>query len=61
MSGPIALAFGAGLLVPVSPGGFGLLSAVLTTTSGSYGDRDNRRASAIRRPGWRRGCAPVWP
>lgn len=35
MSGLLALAFGAGLLAPVNPCGFGLLPAVLTATSGA--------------------------
>ncbi len=34
MSGLLALAFGAGLLAPVNPCGFGLLPAMLTTTLG---------------------------
>ena len=37
MSGLLALAFGAGLLAPVNPCGFGLLPAVLTATSGATG------------------------
>ena len=37
MSGLLALAFGAGLLAPVNPCGFGLLPAVLTATSGTTG------------------------
>lgn len=37
MSGLLALAFGAGLLAPVNPCGFGLLPAVLTATSGAAG------------------------
>lgn len=35
MTGLLALAFGAGLLAPVNPCGFGLLPAVLTATSGA--------------------------
>jgi cytochrome c-type biogenesis protein len=37
VSGLLALAFGAGLLAPVNPCGFGLLPAVLTATSGTTG------------------------
>lgn len=37
MSGLLALAFGAGLLAPINPCGFGLLPAVLTATSGATG------------------------
>lgn len=40
MTGLLALAFGAGLLAPVNPCGFGLLPAVLTATSGGIGDRN---------------------
>lgn len=41
MSGLLALAFGAGLLAPVNPCGFGLLPAVLTATSGGIGGPDS--------------------
>lgn len=40
MTGLLALAFGAGLLAPVNPCGFGLLPAVLTATSGGVGNAD---------------------
>jgi len=41
VSGLLALAFGAGLLAPVNPCGFGLLPAVLTATSGGISHPDN--------------------
>lgn len=41
MSALLALAFGAGLLAPVNPCGFGLLPAVLTATSGGTGSAAN--------------------
>ncbi len=41
MTGLLALAFGAGLLAPVNPCGFGLLPAVLTATSGGISSTDN--------------------
>ena len=40
MTGLLALAFGAGLLAPVNPCGFGLLPAVLTATSGGVNSED---------------------
>ncbi len=45
MTGLLALAFGAGLLAPVNPCGFGLLPAVLTATSGGIGSTDNPGAT----------------
>lgn len=48
MTGLLALAFGAGLLAPINPCGFGLLPAVLTATTS--------RASTIH--GTRPGTAP---
>lgn len=52
MSAPLALAFGAGLLAPVNPCGFGLLPAMLTATltdpaNGDH-DPDGQRSLAIR-------------
>jgi cytochrome c-type biogenesis protein len=46
VTGLLALAFGAGLLAPVNPCGFGLLPAVLTATSGGIGDPDSPRSVA---------------
>jgi len=46
VNGLLALAFGAGLLAPVNPCGFGLLPAVLTATSGGIGSTDDRGATA---------------
>ncbi|GAB3662681.1 cytochrome c biogenesis CcdA family protein [Nocardioides korecus] len=61
MSGLVALAFGAGLLAPVNPCGFGLLPAVLTATSGglSASDDSGGTAGTVRRltAGLRAGLA----
>lgn len=46
MTGLLALAFGAGLLAPVNPCGFGLLPAVLAATSGGIKSTDDRGAIA---------------
>jgi len=45
VTGLLALAFGAGLLAPVNPCGFGLLPAVLTATSGGIGSTDDPGAT----------------
>lgn len=60
MSAPLALAFGAGLLAPVNPCGFGLLPAMLTATltdptSGGHGGR--RGVAARLGGGLRAGLA----
>lgn len=39
MSGPLALAFGAGILAPVNPCGFALLPAVLAYATGADSHR----------------------
>ena len=46
MSGLLALAFGAGLLAPVNPCGFGLLPAVLTATVGGIDNPDKPGSTA---------------
>ncbi|MEO5709517.1 MAG: cytochrome c biogenesis protein CcdA [Nocardioidaceae bacterium] len=61
MSGLLALAFGAGLLAPVNPCGFGLLPAVLTATSGGIDttDKSGTRPGPLARlsAGLRNGLA----
>ncbi|KRE62879.1 hypothetical protein ASG78_07860 [Nostocoides sp. Soil756] len=46
MSGLLVLAFGAGLLAPVNPCGFGLLPAVLTATLGGIDNPDTPGSTA---------------
>lgn len=50
MSGLLALAFGAGLLAPVNPCGFGLLPAVLTATSRATGAGPRGDSGAVAGP-----------
>lgn len=57
MTGLLALAFGAGLLAPVNPCGFGLLPAVLTATTGSGGTGAGERLVPRLASGLRAGMA----
>lgn len=58
MTGLLALAFGAGLLAPVNPCGFGLLPAMLTTTlDPSTGEPEQRPVATRLASGLRAGLA----
>ncbi|MGH7743630.1 MAG: cytochrome c biogenesis CcdA family protein [Candidatus Dormibacteria bacterium] len=58
MTGLLALAFGAGLLAPVNPCGFGLLPAMLTTTlDPSTGEPEQRPVATRLAGGLRAGLA----
>lgn len=57
MNGLLALAFGAGLLAPVNPCGFGLLPAMLTATLGQPGDSGQHRVTSRLAGGLRAGLA----
>ncbi len=58
MTGLLALAFGAGLLAPVNPCGFGLLPAMLTATlDPSTGEPEQRPVATRLAGGLRAGLA----
>ena len=57
MTGLLALAFGAGLLAPVNPCGFGLLPAMLTATLGHPDHAQQRGVAARLAGGLRAGLA----